>query len=390
VDLTPPWQKVTTTDGTGSGGQGIEGPGATSGAGGAELGGVIDVSPGAGGAPGAIDLPLPRTDGAEGDIDGGFDVPLPSTDVPAEAGGTSMTGGSSGASGTVTTGGRTSIGGTGGTGGVPGSGGERGGTIATGGTTTASGATMIDAGTAVRSDASSSLGGLLVYYTFENANGTFLPDMSGNRNNGTLSTGAVVDGGIAPAGYELCDGRVGKGLNLIRAGSGYVAMPPALFRGLTEITIATWIQVVTATNWQRLFDIGVDAHASRNPATGAKYMNLAPEAGTTKMAFGMTKDGFNSEHTIATTSPSPGTWIHVAVVLASDGSGKLFVDGAPVASNTSLGLRPSDLGAIDYAYIGRSPFSVDPYLDAVIDEFRIYDHALTAAEVMAVRQFTGP
>jgi hypothetical protein len=82
--------------------------------------------------------------------------------------------------------------------------------------------------------------------------------------------------------------------------------------------------------------------------------------------------------------------MHVAVVLAANGSGKLFVDGAPVATNTSLGLRPSDLGAIDYAYIGRSPFSVDPYLDAVIDKFRVYDHALSDAEVLALRQFTGP
>lgn len=160
--------------------------------------------------------------------------------------------------------------------------------------------------------------------------------------------------------------------------------------GGPEITIATWIKIVSAANWQRLFDIGVDPHSPSNPPTGSKYMNLVPETETNTMAFGISTDGFNNERALATAMPTVGVWTHVAVVLASDGSGKLYIDGALAVSNPSLGLSPKDLGSIDYAIIGKSLFSKDPHLDAEIDEFRVYGRALAAAGVLALRQLTGP
>ena len=53
-------------------------------------------------------------------------------------------------------------------------------------------------------------------------------------------------------------------------------------------------------------------------------------------------------------------------------------------------LTPADLGTIDYAYIGRSQFSVDPYFDGAIDDFRVYNRALSATEIQALYQFAGP
>jgi hypothetical protein len=44
-------------------------------------------------------------------------------------------------------------------------------------------------------------------------------------------------------------------------------------------------------------------------------------------------------------------------------------------------LRPSDLGDTGNNFIGRSPFTADPYLDGQIDEFRIYDRVLSTAEI---------
>ena len=52
-------------------------------------------------------------------------------------------------------------------------------------------------------------------------------------------------------------------------------------------------------------------------------------------------------------------------------------------------LRPSDLGAIDYAYIGKSQFGADPYFDGQIDEFRVYGRALDATEIETLAQLTG-
>jgi hypothetical protein len=257
--------------------------------------------------------------------------------------------------------------------------------------TTATGdAGMGGAGGDAQPDASPPGSGLLLYYPFENLNGTAVPDESGNKNDGTLRSDAVNAGAVSNGSHQLAPGKVGQGLTLIGNGSGYISIPPALFRGLTEITIATWFKIVTVVNWQRLIDVGVDSHSYYNPGNGSKYMHLAPEDRTTNMVFGISKDGVDHERRIITPGPAAGVWTHVAVVLASDGSGKLYVNGALAASDSSIRLNPSDLGPIDYAYIGKSPFSNDPYLDAVIDEFRVYGRALSASEVLALFQFTGP
>ena len=46
--------------------------------------------------------------------------------------------------------------------------------------------------------------------------------------------------------------------------------------------------------------------------------------------------------------------------------------------------RPSDLGNTANNFIGKSQYADDPYLDADIDDFRVYKRALTAAEITAL------
>jgi hypothetical protein len=80
---------------------------------------------------------------------------------------------------------------------------------------------------------------------------------------------------------------------------------------------------------------------------------------------------------------SPGVWNHVAVVLGPSG-GSLYVNGALVGANTAMTLRPADLGNTPNNWIGRSQFSRDPFFDGSIDDFRVYDRALSPAEVQAL------
>jgi hypothetical protein len=47
-------------------------------------------------------------------------------------------------------------------------------------------------------------------------------------------------------------------------------------------------------------------------------------------------------------------------------------------------LNPAALGATNQNWIGRSQFSADPFLGATVDDFQIYDHALSASEVAAL------
>jgi hypothetical protein len=451
VDISPPWKKVKAVDGS-------DGPGSVGGAPSeardgsfgadgvrdAGAGGAINLGGGGaggalGGAGGAIDAPWTGAAGeidagpggtgsrgfdgssidgpvvAAGGIDGAPDIPLGGGGGTAASGGIATAGGASGSGSTVRTGGTTGSGGTSTSGGAAGTGGTSagGGATGTGGTSTSGGATGTggtigsggtkgpDAGTSpdarsgVQPDVNAVLAGLVVYYTFESADGTKLPDMSGRGNDGTLSIDLFPDGGTpSDAGYELVASKAGLGqaLRLHKAGRGYVRVPTAAFANITDITIALWVNVATSQSWQRLVDVGINANIPQNTNIGTKYMNLVPEGSDStanNMLFRISRDGFDNEQKLTAPSVATGAWTHVTLVLASGGGGKLYIDGMEKDSQSSVTLRPADLGAIDYAFIGKAPFSVNPPFDGTVDEFRVYNRALSAAEVLALFDYTG-
>jgi hypothetical protein len=232
------------------------------------------------------------------------------------------------------------------------------------------------------------LAGLVVRYTCESASGTVLPDTSGNSpaNDGTLGDGtpAPLDGGTA--GYGIVSpGKIGTGaLVLTRANSGYVSMPPAILAGATEMTIATWVNVTTTKAWARIFDIGSSSNTSSNPTNGTTnvYMNLVPVNNNGRPVFAITTSGLNNEQHLTASNALPTGWTHVAVVLGGS-AGTLYINGA-VAATGAISLRPANLGTAGYAYIGKSWFPSDPYFDGQIDDFRVYNRALSEADIQAI------
>lgn len=220
--------------------------------------------------------------------------------------------------------------------------------------------------------------GLLLWYTCESLSGTTLLDNSGRGNDGIL-----VAGSGSGLGAKITNGKIGNGLELNSANKGYVSLPSGLLAKACEITVATWVYPIvssTDTNsWARVWDFGVDT---------TRYMFLTPITNTDAVArFGITTTGNRSEETLKAKSPIQTLkWTHVAVVLGPSG-GSLYFDGDLVTSN-DIALRPADLGSTLKNYIGRSQFSTDPYLDGAIDEFRVYDRALTPGEIKALA--TGP
>ena len=106
---------------------------------------------------------------------------------------------------------------------------------------------------------------------------------------------------------------------------------------MTNVTIALWVNVRADQTWQRVFDFGSSTNV---------YMFLTPHAGGTSIArFAITTSGnANEQHLDATSVLPVGTWTHVAIVLGA-GGGTLYLNGAAVATNAALMLRPADLGA---------------------------------------------
>jgi hypothetical protein len=334
-----------------------------------------------------VDVQPSSTDGTSENSDVSLDIPMSGT------GGIHGTGGMTGMGGRSGTGGRTGKGGTSGTGGVTGTGGKTsvGGTSGTGG--------MIGKDAAIAPDVAPDLGpdtvdastlpsGLVAYYPCDStkSDGITLPDMSGNGNDGTL----IINGGSGP-GYGFGTGMVGNALELMATGGGYVSLPLEVFAGADDITIATWVRVKTIQDFQRVFDVGINANLYYPITTGMIYMYLVPFRQKNEgLTFGIATNGLDGEQSLASSSigPSDG-WTHLAVVLGDNG-GTLYVNGTSVSSSSSVTLRPKDLGSIDYAWIGRSQFTSNATFDGAFDEFRVYQRALAEEEIRKLYNYKGP
>lgn len=153
-------------------------------------------------------------------------------------------------------------------------------------------------------------------------------------------------------------------------GSENFVQLPASVGDLSELTICAWVYLRDrSTSWQRIFDFGngTDQYMFLTPYSGSD-MRLVLKNGGDEQVLSATKLG--------------ATWRHVAATLDAD-SVRLYVDGELVASTADITIRPSDFKPV-LNYIGRSQYAADPLLKANIDDFRVYNQALSASEIAAV------
>ena len=85
-------------------------------------------------------------------------------------------------------------------------------------------------------------------------------------------------------------------------------------------------------------------------------------------------------------SVSAGTWIHVACTSASTGLRRIYLNGALVAE----AVAPNYGQELGLLLVGRDRIDSWPRLMGAIDELRIYDRALSVAEVIEVRDVSTP
>ncbi|MCW2916907.1 MAG: secreted protein [Actinomycetia bacterium] len=204
---------------------------------------------------------------------------------------------------------------------------------------------------------------LLARYALDEGQGTTTADATGRWPAATLAGGATWAQGHEGGAVALD----GKG--------GHVALPAGLISGLAELTVAVWVRVEELVNSARVFDLGFHKQT---------YMFLTPRTGAGKARFAMKICGMDGEDFIDAAGPLPtGVWTHVAVTLG-EGTGVLYVDGVESGRNAALVMSPLVLGATTQNYLGRSQNTTHPYLHGQVDDFRIYNHALTAADVAAL------
>jgi hypothetical protein len=199
------------------------------------------------------------------------------------------------------------------------------------------------------------------WWKFDEGEGATAIDWSGNNNHGTIRGGTAWVEGYDGGALKL------KGVD------GYVTLPIGLLiSSLRSATFTTWVNFSNLGGaWQRIFDFG-----SGTPT----YIFLCPRTGTDgPMRLAITTGGGAGESLIDSPDTLPTGWHHVAVVIRP-GNMQIYLDGVVVASG-STAVIPSDLGQTSSNWLGRSQYVADGYFNGTLDDFRIYNYAMSQADL---------
>jgi hypothetical protein len=219
------------------------------------------------------------------------------------------------------------------------------------------------------------------------------------------STAADSVGGTAWDGTLYGGASFGGGAVTLDGSSGYVYLPAGVVSNIDAITIEAWVNFGTPAGYAPLYAFG-DQNAAASPE-GKNYIMFQPFTGisnnpTAAALFGAGDPGYTGEQNAVLPLVSGGVTnllggnVYLAVVYHPyAGYVSFYTNGvlAAINSNVSNPLAQT-LGNDPLNYLGASLYSVDPFLAATIDEFRIYNGPLTAAQIAAhnalgTEQFIG-
>ena len=188
-----------------------------------------------------------------------------------------------------------------------------------------------------------------------------LLDTSGNANHAAPGAGS----GAA----DYASGRVGAGAIAFDGATRHLELPPGV-AAHEQLSIATWVYWNGGGVWQRIFDFGNGTD---------QYLFLTPRADGAGLRFAIKNGG--AEQQLNAPALATGQWVHVAVTLGA-GDARLYVNGAQVAASTAITIRPGDFKPV-LNYLGKSQWP-DPLFDGRLDDFRIYNHALSDTDIAAL------
>lgn len=205
---------------------------------------------------------------------------------------------------------------------------------------------------------------LLVHLPFDETYGSTSADTSGNGWTATLVNSPAWTTGI-----------FGNALNFSSASSQSATLGTGVLTGVNDFTISVWVKMTSFATWARIFDFGTGT-------TNYMFLSAQGPAGAGKPRFAIRTPSVSEQDIDSSVALPTGTWTQIVVTLSGT-TGKMYINGTLVGTNSSMSLTPASLGSTTLNYFGRSQFSADPYLNGSIDDFRLNGHALTAAQVAA-------
>lgn len=219
---------------------------------------------------------------------------------------------------------------------------------------------------------------------FNTRNETITKDYSAYSNNGNVIGATWIPNGTVGGAYSF-DGK-DDAIIISDGGKGYYdnkTYPdnnPELGGGGTwqEMSVEAWIYLTENNQGSRIvskfpsYEIGFQS-GSTNRLIASVYPKLGLIAQDPNNA---STDRVQTVSAPSSISLSLNTWYHIALTYESNVSLRLFLNGAMVAQRTGVaGALEGSLG--EPIYIGRL---VEPFA-GMIDEVRIYPHALSATQI---------
>ena len=213
---------------------------------------------------------------------------------------------------------------------------------------------------------------LIHRYDFEGA-GSAVVDRVGEAD-GLLEGGAELD----RQGGAVLDGS-----------NDFVSLPPGLISGLDAVTLLAWLTWNDSPCWQRVFDFGSQIAGSEGLLVAGTSLFLAPEGcGTNRMVASIELPNFE-RYAIEAAEGLPSGRPLVTGVVVDPGAAELaLVLEGQVIERRAMPRLLSDIDDVN-GWLGRSQYENDRFLNARVEEFRVYSRALTEAELLATFE-AGP
>jgi alpha-L-arabinofuranosidase len=205
-------------------------------------------------------------------------------------------------------------------------------------------------------------------YRFNEATGTTVTDDIG----GPAWDGILPKGGLFGGGQ----------LSLAAASQQYVQFPAGILSNYTMITLDSWVTFPG----QLPVNCFYFGFGNTSGGAGYNYAFCAPRAGRIAITDGTWSGEQNAS---GAGDLSFRTNLHLTAVFNPPASRVAFyTNGVLAALNTNVTAALSSVNDI-YCYLAKSLYSGDPYPDLILDEFRIYNGALSPQEITA-SQALGP
>ena len=218
-------------------------------------------------------------------------------------------------------------------------------------------------------------GGLVLALGFEEASGNVVADSSAAPMNGTLGAGAT-----APT--RVAAGKYGRALSFDGGDSVGIADVTASKLDLSNgMTLEAWVNPSSMNGWESVL-------YKERGAAGTGLLSYAlyahdGDASTPPAGYVRTSSGGPDRGIQAISRLPLNAWSHIAVTYTSAaGAGstlRIYVNGSLV--NTVTGPTQNILQGNQALRIGNSNAPVSEGFNGLIDEVRVYNRALSAAEI---------